>query len=51
MIEIEIEMNVEVPLAEIKGIEDQIEKLEVESLQQEVNYQVEAQEEVLFKSN
>ena len=47
MIEIEVEMDVDVPAAEIRGIEEQLMKLEeVESLQEEMEYQVEAQDEV-----
>ena len=47
MIEIEVEMDVDVPAAEVEGIEEQLTKLEeVESLQAEMEYQAEAQDEV-----
>ena len=50
MIEIEVEMDVDVPAAEIEGIEEQLTKLEeVESLQKEMEFQVEAQDEVTSK--
>ena len=47
MIEIEVEMDVDVPAAEVEGIEEQLTKLEeVESLQAEMEFQAEAQDEV-----
>lgn len=47
MIEIEVEMETEVPIAEVEGIESQIARLdEVEELQAEWTLQAEAQDEV-----
>eukprot|EP00877_Chromochloris_zofingiensis_P002415 jgi/Chrzof1/12174/Cz06g23240.t1 len=47
MIEIEVEMEIEVPAAELAGIEEQIDRLyELEDLQQEWQLQAEAQDEV-----
>lgn len=47
MIEIEVEMDVEVTYAEIIGIGEELEKLaEVETLQEQMVYQAEAQDEV-----
>lgn len=47
MIEIEVEMEVDVPAAEVEGIDEQLSQLEeVESLQKEMVFQIEAQDEV-----
>eukprot|EP00210_Caulerpa_lentillifera_P005056 g4829.t1 len=47
MIEIEVEMDVDVPAAEVEGIEEQLVKLrELDDLQKEMEYQIEAQDEV-----
>lgn len=47
MIEIEVEMDVDVPAAEVEGIEEQLVKLqELDELQTEMEYQIEAQDEV-----
>jgi len=47
MIEIEVEMETDVPMAEVEGIEIQIERLkEIEALQEEWELQAEAQDEV-----
>lgn len=47
MIEIEVEMDTELPQAELLGIEEQVARLfEVEELQQQWKLQAEAQDEV-----
>lgn len=47
MIEIEVEMDTEVPAAEVAGISAQIDKLvEMESLQEDYKLQAEARDEV-----
>lgn len=47
MIEIEVEMETEVPAAEVLGIAEQIQRLEeIESLQEDWQLQAEAQDEV-----